>query len=754
MADMRTTHELILKYDGYVNGMTKAALAAERLKTARQRTATETERTRAAEARAEKATLDLARAQERATRLAMGAASGNQKVAQTATLAGKATGYMAGNTLLAAQQMQDFALQVAGGQNPLLALAQQGSQLQYQFGSIGAAIKGVGSIIGRALTNPVTLAAGAVGALALAYNQGANESQALNAALITTGNYAGVTAGQLGDMAEALGNANTYTQAFAAEALTALVSTGRVGGENLELLTDAAVNMQRYGGLAVKDFAKNVADLGKEPYQASLRLNESMRYLNAETLRRIKELQDVGQFERAAAEAQIAYGEASQKVANQLKDNLGTLESAWDAIASAAKKAWDQMLGVGRAVSLEKQISEQQKFIEDLTLSRGVDDPLVLREAAILANLQGQLKTFNEIAKQREEQAKSVDKMKEFLALQDKYLDDEARLKKEIQRIESLRGTKGITDAEIDALIKAASSRADEQRLARERQRALEEFRRGNEIWERGQQGRATVRAMGFAAMPDGEAAGLARLEEQFRLEQEKLELAQRDAIEAGIANEQEYADTKLAIQQKYYREVAELQYANQQLALKSAEEGFGSIADILKMVGKESSDAYRAMFRISKAFAIADAVIKIQQGIANAAAAPFPANFAAMAQVAAATASIVSNIQAVREPPRFHTGGILGEEVPFIGKKGEGVFTEAQMKKLAPAGSAAKVEVNVYNAPQGTTVQQGVNDDGGMRIDVMVENLAAKSALTQGAPLSRAIRSGYGLQPAMVQRG
>lgn len=749
MADMRTTHELILKYDGYVNGMTKAALAAERLKTARQRTATETERTRAAEARAEKATLALARAQERAIR--------------NSTLAGKAVGNMAGNTLLAAQQMQDFALQVAGGQNPLLALAQQGSQLQYQFGSIGAAIKGVGSIIGRALTNPVTLAAGAVGTLALAYNQGANESQALNAALITTGNYAGVTAGQLGDMAEALGNANTYTQAFAAEALTALVSTGRVGGENLELLTDAAVNMQRYGGLAVKDFAKNVADLGKEPYQASLRLNESMRYLNAETLRRIKELQDVGQLERAAAEAQRAYGEASQKVAKQLKDNLGSLEKVWDSISKAAKKAWDDMLNIGRS-NTNEAIRKQKEAIENLVKMRDAaraPGQIATFQAQIdaankyLKTLQDQQKTEERISRENKERAKHADKMATFLALQDKYLTDEARLEQEIARIESLRGTKGITDAEIDALVKAAQAKSEQDRLAAERRKALEEFRRGNEIWESGQQGRATVRAMGFAALPEGEANDLARLEEQLRLEEEKLDLAQQAAREAGLANEKEYTDAKLAIQEKYYRDVAELQRANQQLALKSAEEGFGSIADILKMVGKESSDAYRAMFRISKAFAIAEAAINLQGALMKALdGAPFPANFAAMAQVAAAAASIVSNIQSVREPPRFHTGGILGEEVPFIGKKGEGVFTEAQMKKLAPAGSAAKVEVNVYNAPQGTTVQQGVNDDGGMRIDVMVENIAAKSALTQGAPLSRAIRSGYGLQPAMVQRG
>jgi phage-related minor tail protein len=37
---------------------------------------------------------------------------------------------------------------------------------------------------------------------------------------------------------------------------------------------------------------------------------------------------------------------------------------------------------------------------------------------------------------------------------------------------------------------------------------------------------------------------------------------------------------------------------------------------------------------------------------------------------------------------PKFHTGGIAGDEVPIIAKKGEGIFTQEQMKALAPAGA------------------------------------------------------------------
>ncbi len=38
----------------------------------------------------------------------------------------------------------------------------------------------------------------------------------------------------------------------------------------------------------------------------------------------------------------------------------------------------------------------------------------------------------------------------------------------------------------------------------------------------------------------------------------------------------------------------------------------------------------------------------------------------------------------------RYHTGGIVGNEVPIIAKRGEGVFTEGQMKALGGAGSSS----------------------------------------------------------------
>ena len=51
------------------------------------------------------------------------------------------------------------------------------------------------------------------------------------------------------------------------------------------------------------------------------------------------------------------------------------------------------------------------------------------------------------------------------------------------------------------------------------------------------------------------------------------------------------------------------------------------------------------------------------------------------------ATSSKQVNPAVFSGAPRFHTGGITGDEIPIIAKRGEGVFTPEQMKRLAPTG-------------------------------------------------------------------
>ncbi|CAH6103760.1 Chromosome partition protein Smc [Klebsiella variicola] len=113
----------------------------------------------------------------------------------------------------------------------------------------------------------------------------------------------------------------------------------------------------------------------------------------------------------------------------------------------------------------------------------------------------------------------------------------------------------------------------------------------------------------------------------------------------------------------------------------------FDSTAEIMRTGFGEQSAIYKVAFAASKAFAIADSMVKIQQAIASGAvSAPYPANIIAMASIAAQTASIVSNIQAV-SGVGFASGGYTGPGCKYqpagIVHKGEYVFDQASTNRI-----------------------------------------------------------------------
>lgn len=97
---------------------------------------------------------------------------------------------------------------------------------------------------------------------------------------------------------------------------------------------------------------------------------------------------------------------------------------------------------------------------------------------------------------------------------------------------------------------------------------------------------------------------------------------------------------------------------------------------------------------------------------------------------------------------PRFHGGGIVGDEVPIIAKRGEGVFTKEQMKALGDNGKReTNIKVNVYNNASGTKARATSSRDnnGDVSIDVIVEKIEQT--------IGRNISKGEGLSPILEQR-
>lgn len=147
-----------------------------------------------------------------------------------------------------------------------------------------------------------------------------------------------------------------------------------------------------------------------------------------------------------------------------------------------------------------------------------------------------------------------------------------------------------------------------------------------------------------------------------------------------------EYEQKMYETRKTYAEQSAALSNQNYQIQTTATQSMFDSMVSIAQTGFGEQSAIYKAAFAASKAYAIAQSLVSIQQGIAMAAANPFPYNIAAMASVAAATASIVSNIASVADVG-FATGGYTGPGGQYqpagVVHKGEYVFDQASTNRI-----------------------------------------------------------------------
>lgn len=261
-------------------------------------------------------------------------------------------------------QFTDIAVSLQAGQNPLQVFLQQGGQLKDMFGGAGPAARALGGYV-LGLVNPFTVAAAAVGVLGLAYKQGSDEATAFNNALILSGNAAGTTSEQLAGSARNVSRA-VGTVGAAAEVLSQLAASGKIPAASFDAIAIAALKMQEATGKASSETVAEFNKLAGDPVKASKSLNESLNYLTAAQYAQIEAMQRSGDQAGAASLAEQAYADALTTRANKIHDSLGYVESAWHAVKSAAKGAWDAFLDIGREDTFEQKLNKLKSKLEDV----------------------------------------------------------------------------------------------------------------------------------------------------------------------------------------------------------------------------------------------------------------------------------------------------------------------------------------------------------------------------------------------------
>ncbi|HDU2900596.1 TPA: phage tail length tape measure family protein [Klebsiella aerogenes] len=343
------------------------------------------------------------------------------------------TGQSAAQTAFAMRmipaQMTDIVVGLSTGQSPFMVLMQQGGQLKDMFGGIGPAIKGVGTYV-MGLVNPFTITAAAVGILGLAYYKGAQEQDEFYQSLVLTGNQVGKTSGQLADMAARAGVVADSTTGKAASTLNQLVASGKVAGDSLERVTTAVIKISDATGIATEKLVSDFNDIASNPVTAITKLNDQYHFLTLATYNQIKALQDEGNQQEAARVATDAYANTMQQRANEIHQNLGLLESAWDSLGKTAKGAWDAMLNIGREQTLQDKLSTLNENIAEAQKGQA--------EGGFWNGLNARFSNLPEMLKQRDaiqSQITAEDTLNDILSDHDKAEQKRIKTQQEADRV-------------------------------------------------------------------------------------------------------------------------------------------------------------------------------------------------------------------------------------------------------------------------------------------------------------------------------
>lgn len=445
-----------------------------------------------------------------------------------------------------------------------------------------------------------------------------------------------------------------------------------------------------------------------------------------------------------------AIGDAMRSDADARRKEL----EAKDAEALSKRRTW------GQKMRLEMTALESTPQPDRLDMAaRGNGKTSTLKPTTTTATT-GTKKPFDQAGYLASLQAKAADVWKRI------DIDEAEALRKNDQRLKAKEISESTHAAAIKAIREAAASERKnlEHGELDELIGRIEEEERYREEALRNQRQRDAWRLQAEQTIAGQNPIDAIRFEEEQRLaifEQYRLK---------DLENTQIYEDAKLAIKQDSANKIKSVEddLREKEQAVLSAQimaySGmFGSIADLTAAFGDKQSSTYKAMFAVSKAFAIADSIVKIQQGIAGAAALPFPANIPAIGSVIAATSGIISTISGANFAGGRRYGGPVssgnmyrvneaGAPEMFTASTGAQYMMPTKNGKVTAAnkigGGDVQWSIVVNNSTQGTTANASI-DQQSRTVTIAVQEVASQISSNSG-PVWSAMRSATNVQPRM----
>ncbi|WP_199265770.1 tape measure protein [Alcaligenes faecalis] len=388
-------------------------------------------------------------------------------------------------------------------------------------------------------------------------------------------------------------------------------------------------------------------------------------------------------------------------------------------LIDAAKKGWDDAAkGLGAYDNLLTKITDR---VIDRSAQEWFDD-------------------YNRVLGEGEAQTvKLTDGTKKLSAAQKQAIKDAQQNKKVIDDLAAalyLAGLKGEELAAAKAKMSLNPAATEDEVLAAEAlARALwsvEEAER-----QRGKFGEKPKDAdqyiMGSTSPLSGGAFDdqYARYEAEAQAEQERYNAQLerlREARELQIETVKSYDQLEQEAAQQHADRMTQIEQAKYSMILSAAGTAFGQMASLIKNAQGEQSGAYKAMFAISKAFAIADAGIKLNTAIMQAMTAPdalTPAQkFANYAAVASAGVGVLNSISSATFGGRQYGGPTQPGKMYRINENGAPeVFNAANGQQFMMANSRGQVVSNKDATSGNGGGNVYINNYGGAQVEQRMSN-------------------------------
>lgn len=653
--------------------------------------------------------------------------------------------------LMIPAQMTDIVVGLSTGQSPFMVLMQQGGQLKDMFGGIGPAIKGVGTYVmglvnpysvAAASVGLLTYAvyqnrqeidaATKIATTSLGANGDAAERLALNmvaisdktgqtidevgSMFITTNDGASEAINKLIDVGFSYDEARTKVAQYKDSAnFTAL--NADIDQHRREILkigdswTAAAIEVKNYYTAADKG-RQNVALGGAiDPTMRfigqALDLQTTMNTLTIEGNKAVKNSVDwinkeyLAADRVAGAEARLKEARAqSRKIA--FSGNKEAIDQA-NALIAVREKELEQAKKAGQpkthkekaytedaATRLLDQINQQTAAMQSQLdasdkLNSATQARIKFEQQIADLKSKTQLTADQKSILSRSDEILQAYKQQEALQNSVKTLDDYRKMQEQVKTKDER--TNDLLKTRLELLEKA---KATGQLKPGEYEKTRADIYQNTDM-----QLPSTVRNVVGDLTPTG--GRLSGTFEGMQGQINEYDQAQQELQRWLAAQEEAYAkageitaegEARMTSIRQRAADVNQVIEAQKNTIISAATQSlFDSTAEIMRTGFGEQSAIYKVAFAASKAFAIADSMVKIQQAIASGAvSAPYPANIIAMASIAAQTASIVSNIQAV-SGVGFASGGYTGPGGKYqpagIVHKGEYVFDQASTNRI-----------------------------------------------------------------------